>query len=145
MGKLSDSPSPLRAHQTSERTPATPNGHLEHINITVSDIERSAALLERLMGWHIRWRGPSQMGGETIHVGGERDYIAVYTRGALPEPFAKGVPLNHVGLVVNDLDAAETVVKAAGLEPFNHADYEPGRRFYFFDWDGIEFEMVSYG
>jgi catechol 2,3-dioxygenase-like lactoylglutathione lyase family enzyme len=118
---------------------------LEHINITVSDIERSAALLERLMGWHIRWRGPSQLGGETIHVGGKDDYIAVYTRGApLPGRHAKGAPLNHVGLVVGDLDAAEAVVKEAGLEPFNHADYEPGRRFYFFDWDGIEFEMVSY-
>ena len=122
-----------------------PGRHLEHVNITVSDIERSAALLEALMGWHIRWRGPSQMGGETIHVGGETDYIAVYTRGSLAEPFVKGVPLNHVGLVVDDLEAAEAVVKAAGLEPFNHADYEPGRRFYFFDWDGIEFEMVSYG
>jgi catechol 2,3-dioxygenase-like lactoylglutathione lyase family enzyme len=123
-----------------------PTGHLEHINITVSDIERSAALLERLMGWRIRWRGPSQLGGETIHVGGARDYIAVYTKGApLADRFAKGQPMNHVGLVVDDLDAAEAVVVAAGLEPFNHADYEPGRRFYFFDWDGIEFEMVSYG
>jgi catechol 2,3-dioxygenase-like lactoylglutathione lyase family enzyme len=121
-----------------------PSGHLEHVNITVSDIDRSAALLERLMGWHIRWRGPSQLGGETIHVGGENDYIAVYTRGPVPDRFAKGQPLNHVGLVVDDLDAAEAVVKAAGLAPFNHADYEPGRRFYFFDWDGIEFEMVSY-
>jgi len=121
-----------------------PKGHLEHINITVSDIERSAALLEALMGWHIRWRGPSQLGGETIHVGGEADYIAVYTKGAPVGRFAKGAPLNHVGLVVDDLDAAEAVVAAAGLEPFNHADYEPGRRFYFFDWDGIEFEMVSY-
>ena len=83
-----------------------PKGHLEHVNITVSDIDRSAALLERLMGWHIRWRGPSQMGGETIHVGGEQDYIAVYTRGSVAQPFAKGVPLNHVGLVVDDLDAA---------------------------------------
>ena len=121
-----------------------PKGYLEHINITVSDIERSAALLRDLMGWHDRWRGPSQLGGETIHVGGERDYIAVYTKGAPVDRFAKGMPLNHVGLVVDDLDAAEAVVKAAGLEPFNHADYEPGRRFYFFDWDGIEFEMVSY-
>lgn len=122
-----------------------PTGHLEHVNITVSHIERSAALLERLCGWYIRWRGPSQLGGETIHVGDERDYIAVYTKGA-PQTarFAKGAPLNHVGLVVDDLDAAEAAVKAAGLEPFNHADYEPGRRFYFFDWDGIEFEMVSY-
>ncbi|MBI1403686.1 MAG: VOC family protein [Porphyrobacter sp.] len=121
-----------------------PHGRLEHVNITVSDIERSADLLAKLMGWHIRWRGPSLLGGETIHVGGERDYLAVYTRGEKPGRFAKGVPLNHVGLVVEDLDAAEAVVKAAGLEPFNHADYEPGRRFYFFDWDGIEFEMVSY-
>ena len=121
-----------------------PQGFLEHINITVSDIDRSAALLRDLMGWHDRWRGPSQLGGETIHVGGERDYIAVYTKGAPIDRFAKGMPLNHVGLVVDDLEAAEAVVKAAGLEPFNHADYEPGRRFYFFDWDGIEFEMVSY-
>lgn len=121
-----------------------PKGYLEHINITVSDIERSAALLRDLMGWHDRWRGPSQLGGETIHVGGEADYIAVYTKGAPVDRFAKGAPLNHVGLVVDDLDAAEAVVKVAGLQPFNHADYEPGRRFYFFDWDGIEFEMVSY-
>lgn len=121
-----------------------PSGHLEHVNITVTDIDRSAALLAQLMGWHIRWRGPSMLGGETIHVGGENDYIAVYSRGAEIKRFAKGVPLNHVGLVVDDLDAAEAAVKAAGLEPFNHADYEPGRRFYFFDWDGIEFEMVSY-
>lgn len=121
-----------------------PKGHLEHINITVGNIERSAALLEALMGWHIRWRGPSQIGGETIHVGNDTDYIAVYTKGAAVDRFAKGAPLNHVGLVVDDLDAAEAVVKSAGLEPFNHADYDPGRRFYFFDWDGIEFEMVSY-
>ena len=33
---------------------------------------------------------------------------------------------------------------AAGLTPFSHGDYAPGRRFYFFDWDGIEFEIVSY-
>ena len=121
-----------------------PSAYLEHVNITVSNIERSAALLERLMGWHIRWRGPSQLGGETIHVGGERDYIAVYTKGTPVGPFGKGVPLNHVGLVVDDLHAAERIVKDAGLEPFNHADYAPVRRFYFFDWDGIEFEMVSY-
>lgn len=120
------------------------SAYLEHVNITVSDIERSAALLEQLLGWRIRWRGPSQLGGETIHVGGDEDYIAVYTKGAPVAHFAKGAPLNHVGIVVPDLDVAEAVVRAAGLEPFSHGDYEPGRRFYFFDWDGIEFELVSY-
>jgi len=121
-----------------------PTGFLEHANITVSDPERSSALLQKLCGWHERWRGPSQLGGWTIHIGGERDYLAVYTNEQPHGRFAKGQPLNHIGLVVDDLDAAEQVVIEAGLIPLNHADYKPGRRFYFFDWDGIEFELVSY-
>lgn len=121
-----------------------PTGFLEHVNITVSDPERSAALLEKLCGWRERWRGPSQLGGWTIHCGDERAYVALYTRDGAAARFAKGVPLNHVGLVVDDLAAAEEAVAAAGLVPFNHADYAPGRRFYFFDWDHIEWEIVSY-
>lgn len=121
-----------------------PQGYLEHANVTVSDPERSSRLLQQLCGWHERWRGAAQGGGWTIHVGNDRDYIAVYTEGPIREGHGKGAPLNHVGLVVDDLDEAERVVVAAGLVPFSHADYEPGRRFYFFDWDGIEFEMVSY-
>ena len=121
-----------------------PTGFLEHANITVSDPERSSAFLQKLCSWHERWRGASQLGGWTIHVGNARDYLAIYTDEKEHERFAKGVPLNHIGLVVDDLDAAERIVEEAGLVPFNHMDYEPGRRFYFFDWDGIEFEMVSY-
>lgn len=121
-----------------------PTGFLEHANVTVSDPDRLADLLKKLCGWHERWRGPSQLGGWTIHVGNARDYLAVYTHDNQVTRHAKGLPLNHIGLVVDDLDAAEDVVKQAGLVPFNHADYEPGKRFYFFDWDGIEFEIVSY-
>ena len=121
-----------------------PAARLEHANITVSDPERSAGLFAQLCGWHERWRGPSQLGGWTIHVGTEEAYLAVYTNEGRGGPYAKGAPLNHIGIEVDDLNAAEAVVVTAGLEPFNHADYEPGRRFYFFDWDGIEFEMVSY-
>jgi len=128
-----------------------PKGTLEHANLTVSRPERSAELLKDLLGWEERWRGPSLLGGETIHVGlpgNGADYIAVYTnedvqkRGDLKH--SKGQPLNHVGLVVDDLDGAEKIVLAAGLETFSHGDYYPGKRFYFFDWDGIEFEIVSY-
>ena len=120
------------------------SGWLEHVNLTVSDPDRSSILLQDLCGWHERWRGPSQLGGRTIHVGSARDYIALYTHDRAAGPYPNGAPLNHVALVVEDLDEAERTVLAAGLEPFNHGDYEPGRRFYFFDWDGIEFEMVSY-
>ena len=121
-----------------------PAARLEHANITVSDPNRSAALFEKLCGWNERWRGPSQLGGWTIHIGTPEAYLAIYTNTGRGGPFAKGVPLNHIGIEVDDLDAAEAVVVEQGLTPFNHADYEPGRRFYFFDWDGIEFEVVSY-
>jgi catechol 2,3-dioxygenase-like lactoylglutathione lyase family enzyme len=121
-----------------------PRGTIEHANLTVSDIERSSEFFQKLLGWHERWRGEAMNGGETIHVGDERTYLALYTDRKPHDRFAKGQPLNHVGLLVDDLGAAERIVLDAGLETFNHADYEPGRRFYFFDWDGIEFEVVSY-
>jgi len=46
--------------------------------------------------------------------------------------------------VVDDLDAVETRVKDAGFATHSHADYEPGRRFYFNDADNIEIEVVTY-
>jgi predicted enzyme related to lactoylglutathione lyase len=45
---------------------------------------------------------------------------------------------------VDDLDEIEARVIAAGLTPTPQEDYEPGSRFYFFDPNGIEFEVVSY-
>lgn len=120
---------------------------IEHVNISVSDIDRTAAMLMELFEWRIRWRGAAQSGGSTIHVGTDDAYLAVYMDpggpGA-PKGYAKGLPLNHVGVEVDDLRAVERRVKALGLEPFGHGDYAPGRRFYFFDQDGIEYEVVSY-
>lgn len=119
-------------------------GRIEHVNLTVTDVERSAALFERLLGWRRRWRGEAMNYGETIHVGEETTYLALYSDRGDHAGQVKGKPLNHVGLLVNDIDAAERVVIEHGLAPFGHDDYVPGRRFYFYDWDGIEFEVVSY-
>jgi glyoxylase I family protein len=121
-----------------------PKGTIEHVNLTVSDIHRSGRLFTDLCGWKSRWIGPAQNGGETLHLGDEATYFALYSDGSDHGGQRKGLPLNHVGLVVDDLAEAEAVVRAHGLEPFGHGDYEPGRRFYFFDWDGIEFEVVNY-
>jgi glyoxylase I family protein len=120
---------------------------IEHVNLTVSDPDRTAALLSAIFGWHERWRGPARDGGRTIHLGSDAAYVALYTG---PDGqhagirYPKGEPLNHVGVQVDDLGAVEARVVAAGITPFNHADYEPGRRFYFFDPDGIEYEVISY-
>lgn len=123
------------------------SSRIEHVNVTVSDPERAARLMESIFGWQVRWQGPSQLGGHTIHVGSDDHYVALYTardRDYGEEDFRKGRPLNHIGVEVDDLDSTEARVAAAGLVPFSHGDYEPGRRFYFLDPDGIEYEVVSY-
>jgi catechol 2,3-dioxygenase-like lactoylglutathione lyase family enzyme len=119
---------------------------IEHVNVTVADPERTSSLMQALFDWHIRWRGPAQNDGYTIHVGTKEHYVALYGGNPMPvaEVFPKGRPLNHIGIEVDDLDATEARVIAAGLKPFSHGDYEPGRRFYFLDPDGIEYEVVSY-
>lgn len=131
---------------TMNQTPG-PAVRIEHVNVTVSDPEKTAAMLEALFGWHVRWQGPARDGGLSIHVGDKDTYIALYREpGPIKPPIAhkKSAPLNHIALVVDDLDAVEQRVLAQGIETFNHGDYEPGRRFYFFDRDRVEYEIVSY-
>lgn len=122
---------------------------LEHVNMTVSDPDRTAAMLCELFGWRVRWQGDSMMGGRTVHVGRDDAYLALYShdktvRNGSNSYVVRG-GLNHIGVTVDDLDEVERRVIAAGYETHNHGDYEPGRRFYFNDHDDIEFEVVSYG
>ena len=118
---------------------------IEHVNLTVSDLDRSITLFEKLCGWHVRIRDMHGVRGEFAHVGAANTYLALWADGGDYSGQQKGRPMNHVGIEVDDLDAAERVVLDAGLETFSHGKYEPGpSTFYFFDWDGIEFEVVSY-
>jgi catechol 2,3-dioxygenase-like lactoylglutathione lyase family enzyme len=121
---------------------------LEHVNMTVSDPEKTASLLVALFDWRIRWHGPALNNGTTFHVGGKDSYVALYSPpeavGTNTDNYHVRGGLNHIGVVVADLDEVENRVRAAGFETLNHADYEPGRRFYFHDGDGIEYEVVSY-
>lgn len=125
--------------------------YLEHANITVPDPRKTAAMLSDLFGWHTRWEGAAGDGGYTVHVGNDAGYLALYTGpgGAAKQvstdnSYSRAAELNHIGVVVDDLDAVEAKVKALGFTAHSHADYEPGVRFYFHDADGIEFEVISY-
>jgi catechol 2,3-dioxygenase-like lactoylglutathione lyase family enzyme len=124
---------------------------LEHVNVTVRDPQATAALLGRLFGWTIRWQGASIHDGISIHVGTATQYVALYSGpGGTPhqtppqDNYRQTGGLNHIGITVGDLDATEALVRAEGLTPHSHADYEPGRRFYFNAPDGVEYEVVSY-
>lgn len=121
---------------------------LEHANFTVSDPAATAAWMEKIFGWHIRWQGDAIAGGRSIHVGTDDRYLALYSPGDAIAP--RGISytttggLNHIAVTVDDLDATEAAIRAHGFVTGNHADYEPGRRFYFHDADGIEYEVVTY-
>ncbi|MEQ8287273.1 VOC family protein [Thalassospira sp.] len=121
---------------------------LEHVNFTVSDPAKTAQHLHDWFGWNIRWQGPSIYDGVTYHVGGSNSYVALYSpgtpnKGAESSYQTRG-GMNHIAVVVDDLDATEQKIKESGYQTGNHADYEPGRRFYFRDENNIEFEVVSY-
>lgn len=121
---------------------------LEHTNMTVANADASATWMCDLFGWNVRWSGPAINGGRTVHVGSDTQYLALFTPKTPTEPKIQSYDviggLNHVGIIVDDIDEMEQKVKDAGFKPINHADYEPGRRFYFHDGDGIEFEVVQY-
>jgi catechol 2,3-dioxygenase-like lactoylglutathione lyase family enzyme len=125
------------------------NAILEHVNITVSDPQKTAAMLGDIFGWHVRWQGPSLNDGYTVHVGTEKDYLAIYSTGASDDKKRSTYEikggLNHIGIVVDDFEDTERRVRQAGHEPYSYADYEPGRRFYFKDENKIEFEVICYG
>ncbi len=125
-----------------------PATRLEHLNMTVSDPKATAAWIERVFGWNIRWEGPGMETGYTVHIGSDDSYVALFSFADAQrdpgDPHITRGGLNHWAVVVDDLDATEERVKAEGFTPKSHADYEPGRRFYFHDADGIEIEVVQY-
>ena len=122
--------------------------NIEHVNYTVTDPDKTADLMCRLFDWKVRWAGEAVNDGRAVHVGTDDFYLALYAprktiRVEVHDYLQRG-GLNHVGVVVEDLDATEARVLAEGLETYFHADYEPGKRFYFSDHDAIEYEVVSY-
>lgn len=121
---------------------------LEHANVTVSDPQATALWMAELFGWHLRWKGDAIDGGMTVHVGTEDRYLALYTPPKMQHDNTSSYTsvggLNHIAVVVDDLEEMDRKVKAQGFTCGNHQNYEPGRRFYFHDQDGIEYEVVQY-
>lgn len=122
--------------------------HFEHVNLTVRDPRAVAERLVRLFDWRIRWQGPSMNDGLTVHVGTDDAYVALYTHAGVRDAEARTYDvangLNHIAVVVDDLEATEARILGEGIETLHHQDYEPGRRFYFGDPAGFEVEVVSY-
>jgi len=120
--------------------------HLEHINLTVSDLDRSIAFYTDLLDLQTRWKGP--IDGERLgaHIGDDRSYLAMFegsTDGPVDHDYSRP-GINHFGFIVDDLDDARRRLDRLGATVHLEADYEPGRRIYCFDPDGNEVELVEY-
>lgn len=63
---------------------------------------------------------------------------------AIRPPLKPTGSLNHIALIVDDLEQTDAAITANGFKTFSHDDYDPGRRFYFYDDDNIEYEVVQY-
>lgn len=107
---------------------------LEHVNLTVPNNEKTAAWMKAVFGWHVRWQGDAVNGeGRTIHIGTEDDYIALYTpkigtEVTIDSQFGSD-GLNHIGVVVEDLDAKNSASSMQGLHPSATEIMNPGGGF----------------
>ena len=121
---------------------------LEHVNVTVADPDATAQLLCTLFGWHVRWSGVGMETGRSVHVGSDDSYVALFSHGGDQAPaidsYRTRAGLNHIAVVTDDLEGTEQRIIAAGYRPGAHQDYDPGRRFYFTEENGVEIEVVSY-
>ena len=81
-----------------------------------------------------------------IHIGDDRTYLSLFEAGQesrAPANYAV-TGFNHLGFEVDDLAAYRKTLVDMGVDIKGEENYEPGRRLYFYDPDGIEIELVEY-
>jgi len=123
------------------------SSYLEHLNVPVRDIDETARFLITAMPeFRVRHRGVAN-GSEWAHVGTDETYFAlnaVDNAGAT----SGGGGVNHVGFVVDDIEAVRTRLRTAGYR----GGYRSGEvvkhphrlRAYYLDADGNEYEFIQY-
>lgn len=127
-------------------------GLINHLDLTVSDLERSTVFYESLLS-HLGYRRSSEYGGEVpnwvVRAGPVSLSIGLHrARASTPhDRYAPG--LHHVAFHAAsraDVEAAHELVKRIGgvvLDPPAEYDYTPGYYAVFFaDPDGLKLEVV---
>lgn len=119
---------------------------LEHVNLTVKNVDRSAAFYSDLLDFHVRWKGDLPSGAPAAHVGNDDTYLALFEARAEGEsPGSYDIPgYNHMGFVVEDLDDAAGRLTKLGTEFRGIYEESDRRSLYFNDPDGHEVELVQY-
>ena len=121
---------------------------IEHANITVRDMEKAVKFITTaLPEFHVRGRDRSERHA-WLHVGTDETYIALThspdaERGK--RVAYRDLGINHVGIVVEDVDAVVARLQAAGYRQDTEPEVSRWRkRFYFLDDDHLQWEFIQY-
>ncbi len=123
---------------------------LEHANLSVRDIDAMIGFLRTAFPeFRVRGEGKTLLGARWVHVGSDETYIALNQATSDPgEPWVPygGKPgTNHLGYEVDDVDAVQARLKAAGYRESTVPNAHPHRRrVYFCDSEGHDWEFVQY-
>ena len=124
---------------------------VEHVNITVPDIERTLTFLKIVApDFNVRKEGTPENGSRWVHFGNTDFYIAIEEPrpGSTPkDPLQSYVNYgkNHIGLVVEDLDKIANELDKLGYTRGIATPEEKFRkRLYYKDHDNFEWELVEY-
>lgn len=116
--------------------------YLEHANLSVGSIDAMLKFLTAAFPeCRVRGRG-EQDGVPWAHVGVDNSYVALTEVG---RPAPEVGDLNHLGYVVDDVEAVAQRLAAAGFrEGFQSPPHPFRKRRYFHDSDDREWEFVEY-
>jgi catechol 2,3-dioxygenase-like lactoylglutathione lyase family enzyme len=122
---------------------------LEHANIIVRDIDKTEKFLRTAFPEFEIRRDVRRREGRWMHIGTEDTYIALNE--ATTEPAESWLPysgrpgINHLAYEVDDTDALQERMRAAGYKDSTVPNNHPHRkRVYFYDPDGNDWEFVQY-
>ncbi len=124
---------------------------IEHVNITVPDIDAAVSFLNIVApDFKIRKDGKPLNDKRWLHIGNNEHYFALQEAhiGATPKKQNQtyiNYGCNHIGLVVNNIDEIETKLIKAGYNKGIDTPKETFRkRIYYYDKAGFEWELVEY-
>ena len=111
---------------------------LNHLTLSVSDLERSLVFYSGLLGFAVRWRGPSSAYLEAGTLWLALVVDSEVRRGPLPE-------YSHVALSVAASEMSTCIAKLAAAGVVRWQESEREDSFYFLDPDGHKLELHSGG
>jgi catechol 2,3-dioxygenase len=124
-----------------DRTSRSVVSRMEHVHLTVADLERSVDWYCRVFDFSVRWTD-----GTTAHVGTDRFYVAVTEQDGIGPAAGTDTRarIAHFAFTTADLGAFSERLDAAGVEPVGGARRWEGNSLYLRDPDGNAIEVVGY-